>query len=147
VTARHDVPGGWVELREPGEVPERLRQPVKIVSAKLAQFKGMRKAADRANAAGVTDSQSLAALDEATEQAIAEEMGEAMEHLIRLQNLTILSRVAAWSFSDSVTIDGLLDLPASTYDAVEGLCGKAADLAEDLGPNPDPASPTPPSAA
>jgi hypothetical protein len=144
---RVDVPGGWAELRDPEEVPERLRQPVKIAGARLAQYRGMRKAAEAANAAGVTDTDGLAKLDDATEQAIAEEMGDAMGHLIELQNLVIVSRVAAWSFADAVTLDGLLDLTSRQYDALQALCGSDADMTENLGPNPDPASPTPPSAA
>jgi hypothetical protein len=146
MTARHDLPGGWAEIRDPGEVPERLRQPVKVASARLAQYRGMRKAAEAATAAGVTDSASLAGLDEATEDALAREMGDAMGDLVTLQNLVIVSRVAAWSFSDTVTLDALLDLTSVQYDALETLCGRSSDLQEDLGPNPDPQSPTQPSA-
>lgn len=130
-----------MEIREADEVPERLRQPTLIVSAKLAKYKWVRKAGEL-QSSGVKEDD----LPEDVKQGMAEDIADgALEHILRLEGLTILSRVTAWSFGDVVNMDSLLDLPGKTYTAVKDLSGSAADLSEDMGPTPDPASPTTPS--
>jgi hypothetical protein len=93
--SRHDVPGGWVELRDPKKVPDRLRRPVKYA---------------------MVDSQDLVAAVEAgtltRDQFVS---ADAMTDTV------ILALVKEWSFSQALTVDGLLDLEGDSYDAITEL--------------------------
>lgn len=137
MSERHEVPGGWVELRAPEDVPERLRQPLKVASLQLARYPAIRKQAE-------LSAKQQPVPETLADEALAEMAAGGGELAFRMTNLNILARVREWSFGD-VTLDALMELPARTFDELEGLCGTADDLAEDLGPNPDPQSPTPPS--
>lgn len=135
---RTEVPGGWVELRDPDEVPERLQRPVRYASMQLGRFPNMRRSAE-------LQAQGLPRPDELLD-AIALEMADgAMEALDTLTRLQIVARVAAWSFGD-VSEAVLDDLPTKTYRAVAALVDAAEPVAENLAdPSGDPDSPTPPS--
>ena len=141
MTERHELAGGgWVELRDPDEVPERLRQPLKVASLTLGKYPAIRKQAELI-------SEGIQCPPDLAEQAMSEMADGGGELAFRMAQLNILARVSAWSFGDTVTSDGLLDLPGKVYDQIESLCGSSDQLAEDLGPSPDPESPTPPSTA
>lgn len=145
MTERHEVPGvdgtpGWIELRAPDDVPERLRQPLKIASLRLGKYPAIRKQAEL-QAAGHDIPDDLA------EQAMGEMADGGGELAFAMSRLNILARVQAWSFGETVDESTLLDLPGRTFDAIEGECGSPDELSEDLGPSADPESPTPPSTA
>lgn len=90
--SKHDVPGGWVTLRDPEMVPERLRRPLFANSVRGQQFANMEEVSS-----------------------------EALEFLSDYNDLLVIAMVDSWSFGDTVTKEMLLDLPGSTYDAIRKL--------------------------
>jgi hypothetical protein len=93
--SRHDISGGWVELRDPKKVPEKLRRPVKYA---------------------VFASQNVAAAVEAKTLTV-----DQFVSVDALTDAAIVALVAEWSFEQPLTGDGLLDLPGDAYDAVTEL--------------------------
>lgn len=99
---RVEVPGGWIEVRPPKAVPERLRRPVVTAMSALVKVVGKFQSVDEAQAALTADPQ--------------EAMFEASN---RLNDVSVVALVSAWSFGETVTADTAADLPAETYDAVQ----------------------------
>lgn len=138
---RVQLPGGWADLRPVSDITERMRRPIKRLSAKLASFPSFMEAVQSGNAAGgeLTDDQQLA---------IAASMGEAFDVLEELQDSLVVAVTRGWSWDFAVTADGVLDLPGP---ALDGLRKAVAPWQTALNPNfeptPDPASPTEPSSA
>ena len=151
MTSRHPVPGGWVELRDPQEVTERQRRPVRQLTVRLTAVPGMGEAIATAAAEG-GDQVTLENVTAEKEAEIRAHLGEGFALVEELQDAAIMARLAAWSFTDPegtplpVTGDSLLDLPGPAYDALKELC-KDVTLGPDLTPTPDPQSPTQPSTA
>jgi hypothetical protein len=113
---RINLTGGWVELRDPKEVPEGLRRPV--VQASI-------------------DAQRFADLDE------ADFTGADMNQLQVLNDLAAVALVKTWSFDSSISLEGLLELPSGAYDELlASVAPKVADLMPNFGVNPDPKAPT-----
>lgn len=136
---REEIPGGWVELRDADEVPERLQRPVRHASFQLGKFPALRRSA-QLQAQGVDRPEGL-------EDECAAEMADgAAELMDRMTRLQILARVAEWSFG-AVSEETLDDLPTKAYRAVAQLVDAQDPVVEDLGPSDDPDSPTPPSTA
>jgi hypothetical protein len=86
---RTEVFNGWVELRDPDLVPERLRRPVFEKSIKASQI----------------------AEDFETDPTVLSFFSE-------LNDVLAVALISAWSFGDVITVDTLQDLPARTYDDV-----------------------------
>ena len=138
--------GAWADLREPADVPERLRRPVRRIQMLLAQntaFSGVVKDAAAKGAASVRD----IAEDQAVQMVTA--MGEqAFDLMDQLNDRAVLARVAGWSFGPDVTLDALLDLTAGDYDELRELCADGAlDSGPDFSPSQAEDSPTGPSTA
>lgn len=125
--SRIDVPNGWVELREPEAVPERLRRPVVQAITAMA-----------------SDSAAVQAIQAAdTPEDAAEHVPALMGAMSAMQDAAIVALVSAWSFGDTVTLDALLDLPGGTYDAISTLCMPLMEkMLPDFGPDPDPKATT-----
>lgn len=120
--ANIDVPNGWVELRDPKAVSERLRRPIMAKATQLSAAAGEAEG-------GVVSSDSLTGMFE-------------------FNDLLAVALIKQWSFTEPITTDGLLDLPTVTYDAIQKI---VAPLLSDLMPSfeatPEVDSPTEPSDA
>lgn len=82
----------WAEIRNPKEVPERLRRPVS--QALLVMGKNQSTLTDDA----------------------PESMSpEALSSFESLNDLLILARVKAWSYDLPITMESVLDLPSYSY--------------------------------
>jgi hypothetical protein len=128
MTTRHDVPGGWAEVRAADEVPERLRR--KVISAMGAM---------------VADPDTVAAVQSAdTPEDAAAQVGIGLlDEMGAMQDAMICAVVASWSFGDTVSVDALLDLPAKTYDALAEIATPLLDaMMPNFDPTPDPKAPT-----
>ncbi|MEU8906505.1 hypothetical protein [Streptomyces mirabilis] len=143
----HPLPdGGWADLRDPADVSERLRRPVRAIQMRLAQNPAFASVVSDAKNKGVT---AMDDIDEAKAVEMATVMGEdAITLMDDLNDRLIVSRVAGWSYEAEVTIDALQDLPGGAYDELKKLCAEGAlDSGPDFSPSTEASSPTEPSTA
>jgi len=135
--------GGWADLRDPAEVPERLRRPVRRLQMALAANPAFASVVKDATTKGV------AAVEEISDEQAAEmvaQMGDSYDLIDQLNDRLVLQRVMGWSFGPDVTLDALQDLPGAAYDELRALCADGAlDTGVDTSPSQDEASPTVPS--
>jgi len=89
---RTDIFNGWVELRDPDLVPERLRRPVFEKTIKASQL-----------ASEIEDDPTV------------------MGFFSELNDVLAVALIEAWSFGDAITVDALQDLPAKAYDDIRKL--------------------------
>lgn len=123
--AKHEIVGGWVDLREPREVPERLRRPIVVKAGAIGKA-----AQNIANADEVS-------VDEDTLSAMFE-----------FNDLLVIALAKAWSFEEPITLEGLGNLPGNTYDALQKIVAPmVTDLMPSFEATPDADSPTVPSDA
>jgi len=119
---RVEVFNGWVELRDPELVPERLRRPVIEQSVKAGEF------ADEDLDSDTLDS-ALAA--------------RTMDFYSTFNDLLALALVSEWSFASPVTLEALVDLPARTYDDIrKAIAPFIKDMMPDFSVDIDPKAPT-----
>jgi hypothetical protein len=102
---RVEIKGGWVEYREPSEVPERLRRKVVNMASRAAGL------ANRLQTIDVDNAESIVELNEAD-----------MEFLSSFNDAVAICLVSAWSFDPPLTVEGLGDLPSHAYDSIVGWC-------------------------
>lgn len=122
---KHDVAGGWVELRDPKEVPERLRRPILLKGNTIAK-------------------QSAAIADGSVEASNIDE--DTLAGMFDFNDLLAIALIAGWSFSEPITVEGLGNLPGKTYDSVQRLVAPLiTDVMPDFEPSPEEDSPTVPS--
>jgi hypothetical protein len=140
---RIELPGGWADLRPVSDVTERMRRPIKKLSAKLTSFPGFMAAIGQAQAStdgGKTE------LSQTEQVAIAASMGEAFDVLEELQDALVVAVTRGWSWEAPVSADGVLDLPGPALDALRQAASPwQKALSPNFEPTPDPASPTGPS--
>jgi hypothetical protein len=92
---RIDVYNGWIELRDPAQVPERLRRPV------------------------VACSSAAAALEDIDENNISTEtITKTLEFYSEFNDLLAVAMVESWSWSMPVSTESLLELPSRAYDDI-----------------------------
>lgn len=107
---RQEVYSGWVELREPNLVPERLRRPVfeKSIAGQSLVDEGKD-------------------LDEAT-----------LKFFSEFNDVLAVAMISAWSFDGPVSLEGLMDLPSRSYDDIRKLVTPyVSDLIPDFGLDAD----------
>ena len=140
VALPHD---GHAILRDPAEVPERHRRP--IVAAQLG-FASSKQALAAAQTFIATEGDQ-AVSEDARLDAAADLIGAgALSAIDDISDLLIVALVDSWSFSQPITVEGVLDLPSSSYRALrEAVEPYLSALMPEFTPNPDPASPTHPS--
>lgn len=144
---RHQLPaGGWADLRETAEVPERLRRPVRTLQMRLAQNPAFATVVEGAKKDGV---KAMTDIDEAQAVELATAMGDdAIALMDDLNDRLVISRVAGWSYGAEVTLDALQDLPGAVYDKLKELCAEGAlETGPDFSPSTEASSPTEPSTA
>lgn len=145
ITRQHLPGGGWADLRDPAEVPERLRRPVRAIQIRLAKDPAFGQVIVNAKDKGV---KALADIDEAQAVEMVSAIGDdSMTLMDDLNDRLVISRVAGWSYGDEVTMDALLDLPGAAYDKLRELCAEGALDDVDFSPSQAPDSPTVPSTA
>jgi hypothetical protein len=111
---KHNVTGGWVDIRDPQDVPERLRRKITNLSVQgaplIAQLEGKEMP-------DVTD----------------------IEFIESFNDNLAMALVANWSFDKPITGEGLLDLPGPVYDEIQKLCVPLVQqLMPNFGVDPDP---------
>jgi hypothetical protein len=144
---RHELPGGqWADLRDPKDVPERLRRPVTTLQMLLAKDPAFSGVVKEAKDKGV---KSMEDIDDSAALGMMETMGEAsLTRMLELADRIIVSRVVGWSFDPAVTLDALMDLPGEVYDRLKEVTADGAlDSGPDFAPSTDAESPTVPSTA
>ena len=108
---RVEVFSGWLELREPKLVPERLRRPVFEKSVGGQDF--------------IDDS--------------VEVNEQAMKFFSDFNDLLAIAMIKEWSFESAISLEGLLDLPSRTYDDIRKVVTPfVSELIPDFGVDPDP---------
>jgi len=90
---RLTVPGGWVDVREPEDVPERLRRRVTTMSGQAATVAGRLGDDDNPEASDV-------------------------EFVLTFNDAICMCLVLGWSWEWPVSTEGLLDLPGPAYDTL-----------------------------
>lgn len=142
---RIELPGGCADLRPVSDITERMRRPIKRLSAKLTSYPAFMDAvqgAQQATGGGKSE------LTESEKLAIAASMGEAFDVLEELQDALVVAVTRGWSWDAPVTPDGVLDLPGPALDALrQAVAPYQRALNPNFEPTPDPASPTGPSSA
>lgn len=89
---RHDLPsGGWIEVRDPRRVPEKMRRPVKAAIMTLARAGGLKA-------------------DELSVEMIG--MADVID------DLAIVALVSEWSFERPITVETVGELEGDDYDEV-----------------------------
>jgi hypothetical protein len=112
---RINVSGGWIDLRDPKDVPEKLRRPVIEKSVSLQEVVGK-------------EENDLTSGD--------------LSNLFGLNDLIAVALVAGWSFAHPITLDGLLELSGSAYDDIlKAVAPKTIELMPNFGVDPDPKVP------
>ena len=107
---RKDVFNGWIELRDPESVPERLRRPVFEKSVEGTK---------------------LASTDEIS--------SDAVKFFSDFNDLLAIALIGEWSFGDVISIDTLQDLPSKTYDDIRvAVSPLVTKLIPDFGVDVDP---------
>ncbi|HWU23265.1 MAG TPA: hypothetical protein VN088_17130 [Nocardioides sp.] len=143
---RQQLPGGgWADLRDTTDVPERLRRPVRTLQMRLAKDPAFAQVVAGAKDKGV---KALDDIDEAQAVEMVAEIGaDSMTLMDDLNDRLVLSRVVGWSYGEEVTVDALQDLPGPVYDRLRELCAQGALDGTDFSPSQDQESPTVPSTA
>jgi hypothetical protein len=135
--------GATADLRDAADVTERQRRPIKRIQAQLAALPAFVAAVKEAEAAQQVSGE----LTPDQQLAIAGGMGEAFDLLEELNDYLIGAVVRGWSYDFPVSADAAQDLPGRDLDALREACAPYLKaLMPNFEPNPDPASPTVPSA-
>lgn len=140
---RVQLPGGWADLRPVSDVTERMRRPIKRLSARLTSYPAFMQAVQSAEQ---TTDGGKKELSESEKLGIAAAMGDAFDVLEELQDALVVAVTRGWSWDTPVTADGVLDLPGPALDALrQAVAPYQTALNPTFEPTPDPASPTGPS--
>jgi len=135
---RIDLPGDqWADLRDPDEVTVGAKRRVLIIAAGLSGALGKIQAAAEA-AGGAVDPQADIGLTV-----------EESEEFLRMQDASIVARLAAWSYDEPLpTMDDVTEMPSGRYEALVAASTQfaidVANLGLDMGTGgePDPKDPT-----
>ena len=112
------IHGGWIQLRNPDDVSERLRRPLLAKTAQGAEI--------------------LQGMDD--EEAVDNEI---LSFWNEYNDLLAIAMIQTWSFDMPISLDGLLDLPAKSYDDVQKIVAPfITELMPDFGATPDPKATT-----
>jgi hypothetical protein len=121
-----NVTGGWIEIREPKEVPERLRRP--IVELTMA---------------GVPLQPHMEAMQNDLTAVDPDVLTQFMQYSAKFNDKAILALVKEWSFPDPVSEESIMDLPAGVFDEIqEAIAPFISELLPNFGVDPDPKATT-----
>jgi hypothetical protein len=99
---RIDITGGWIEYREPEQVPERLRREVMRLSTRGAKYADM-------------ENVDATQMEEADMVAMTDFMSD-------FNDAIAIALIHDWSFGVALNKEALLDLPGSAYDEIVKYC-------------------------
>ncbi|MFJ2399859.1 hypothetical protein ACIOUE_01045 [Streptomyces xanthochromogenes] len=140
---RVPLPGGWADLRPVCDITERMRRPIKRLTARLTSYPAFLEAIKEAQEKGTAEH--LSADDQLK---IAASIGDAFDVLQELQDQLVVAAVRGWSWDFAVTPENVLDLPTAALDELHQVVAPYQNaLNPNFQPDPDPASPTEPSSA
>ena len=128
---RHDLPGGWADIRDSSELTERQARPVRKAYTSFAG--ALARAIDpNVNTDTLTEADLI--------RAIGPDYIDARD---AYQDALIVAYVAEWSWSEPSTSAADV-LPIAVYSALVELCEQADRAKPDLGPDgaSDPKAPT-----
>lgn len=120
--------GGWVDLREQEDVPQKYRRAIQAISV------GIKDVIKSLDSEKIKDA-SMLDLD------LTEEQADAM---LRLQEATVVGFLAGWSFPEELpNLQTVGDMPGSRFEAIAAIVAeRGANLALDVSPGdavrPDP---------
>lgn len=121
-----NVTGGWIEIREPKEVPERLRRP--IVELTMA---------------GVPLQPHMEAMQNDPSSVDPEIMTQFFQYSGKFNDKAIIALVKEWSFPDPVSEESILDLPSAVFDEIQtAIAPFISELLPNFGVDPDPKATT-----
>ena len=138
MATRIDLPNGaWAELRDADEVTERQRRPI------TRAMRGVRpEIVERQQEAAKLDDEPDGSPTPEKRRALArlqfEMTNEEADAYQDATDLATVALVASWSFPHAVTLDGVLDLPAKTLDALRmAVSERVSALFLDASPDPN----------
>lgn len=139
----------WAELRDPSEVPERLRRPIVECYSRVAKETfNLIESMGPDQIAKAVASDNPEDLDAKAYELYRQIPPAEKAALFETNDHCINAMVKEWSFELPCTIDGVLDLPHDSYDALKVACAPVVkDLFVKFSPSADPKSPTVPSSA
>jgi hypothetical protein len=144
MTDKIDLPGGWAKLRDPEDVPERLRRPLLRVQESLgATDVGQRMLEKQQADGGLTEAEVAAMMLPLIGSATWEDFQRTQYDQL------LCALVEEWSFETPITVDAMQDLPGRAYKALRAECdpllpavlGNVVDAEQEID---DPNSPTTP---
>lgn len=117
-----DVAGGWVELRSPDEVPEKLRRPLLKMSI-----------------SGVPKAAVWEAATENPQDFDGSELIEMIDYGQSYNDLCIVALVKQWSFEFPISVEGIGNLGKKAYQDINNACAPfISALLPEFGVDPDP---------
>lgn len=97
---RITVQGGWVEFREPEDVPERLRRKVITMAPSASRVVSVKDG-----------------------EPVVEDLDQnGMDFLFGFNDAIALCLITAWAWPQPVSLEGLQDLPGNVYDEIIRYC-------------------------
>jgi hypothetical protein len=121
-----NVTGGWIEIRDAKEVPERLRRPIVELTMSGVPLQPHMEAMQN----------DLASVDPAV-------VAQFMQYSAKFNDKAILALVKEWSFPDPVSEESIMDLPAGVFDEIQtAIAPFISELLPNFGVDPDPKATT-----
>lgn len=97
-----NITGGWVDLREPEEVPERLRRPIVNVTM-----------------SGIPLESEMETIMNDPSSADPEKLADFMKFTTEFGDLVALAFIKEWSFPNAVSRESIMDLPGKVFDEIQ----------------------------
>jgi hypothetical protein len=133
---------GWAILRDPANVPVRLRRPVEKML--MAVGRGQAKAALEAKQEALANAKTGDTIDPSS---VAASMDlSVIDQFYELNDLLIIARVESWSLNLPITVDSLGDVTQEDYEKLQKFAASdVTSMVPNFGLSNNPDSPTPPS--
>lgn len=121
-----NVTGGWVELREPEEVPEKLRRPIINVTMM-----------------GIPLRNDFDTITTDPDNADPEKLAAFLRFSAEFGDLAAMAFLREWSFPEPITSDNVQNLPGKVFDEIQSAIAPLVQrLLPNFGVDPDPKAPT-----
>lgn len=124
-------------LRDPADVPVRLRRPVEKAMLKVSQ--GQAGAALQSAPSDLTDAQKAAEVASNLDPNVLDTFNE-------LNDVLILARLQSWTLPVDISVDTILDLPQADYELLQkAVVDQVTEMMPNFGLDTDSDSPGQPS--
>jgi len=125
--------GAWAILRQPQDVPVRLRRPVEKAMMRVSQ--GQAGEALKSAPTDLTDEAKAAEVAATIDPDVLDTFND-------LNDVLIVARVESWSFESPVSLDSVLNLKASDYEILQkSVVDNITDMMPNFGLDTDEDSP------